>query len=234
MKKFYFLLFFLLPSVAFADYTITPTEVNVWTNNTEWGYGVDELKTAQEIVTIGAGSVASLEFSAGRVGTPTQGTTVSIYTDSGGSPGTSMGVSGTVTGITDTSSCGTHTATFETPVSLSGATSYWVVFENTTTSSSNYFSNCGNNTADDGISKDMQYSVWQSHGYALYMNVFVDESASLPPIEYTSQIEGSKGAIVLFWFFVEAITVSVGLIIASLFAFRTMRFLVNIVKRKIV
>lgn len=125
-KKFRFLslVLFFLPGFALASTSIT-TYSSI-TNTTRIGDVSSHTYQAQSFTATVTGSISTLQFYSGTSdGSPSDGLTVSLYTDSAGSPGTSL-VSQTV----PNSALGGNnlvTVTFSTPTSVVSGTSYWVV-----------------------------------------------------------------------------------------------------------
>lgn len=136
----------LVPTLTMADYSITSTALSAYT-----GYNIHATATlvAQKITTIGAGTVGSASICMMQEGSPSQSLIAMIYNDSSGSPGTQVGTDSsgkllsTVTGYPT----GTYyTLTWGTPVSVTAATTYWLVLKTDSAIGANYFEWCGDDT----------------------------------------------------------------------------------------
>jgi hypothetical protein len=111
-----------------------------------FGYDTTVLeKRAQSFTTIGAGTVTSADVCCAKSGTPGNHAILQVWTDSGGLPGTQVGSSSNAFNPTVTYSGGVPfstpiTVTFGTPVSVSAATKYHLVYaRDDALSTTNYY-----------------------------------------------------------------------------------------------
>lgn len=136
MKKLLLIFPFVLAfSPVFASaYSINTTSSNVQQNIFKGGTTGNSNRTAQEITTTAAGTVSSLTYSLDANNGPSDSVVISIYTDSGGHPGTLVAASNPVAGSTmsdQVSGPAPVTFTFSSPVSLDASTAYWLVASRT-------------------------------------------------------------------------------------------------------
>lgn len=99
--------------------------------------------------------INKIEFNIKKTGSPSNAT-VKIVTDSSGSPGTIVLDSATLTASLVTTNFGWVTATFTTNVLLTEGTTYWVVVDNGSQSSSNYYTISANTSYANGLGKTGQ------------------------------------------------------------------------------
>lgn len=166
MKKkiLYGLIALVLPLYALADYSITTTaDISNHDGGTEFGYDTtDSDQFAQSFTTTGAGTISTVAaYTKITNGTPSDHVVLHLYSDSGGLPGSDLGTSD---GYTATGSCASHTFNFSSPVSVSAATQYWVVFTRDGGNNTNdYYSTCGAASTIGGqVAATYDHSTWTS------------------------------------------------------------------------
>jgi len=114
-----------LPAEAFADSSCAFTPRNETTGDNV-GYTGNGEMTAQPFTVASTCYPTDISFHMKTVGTPVDDLTYSIYDDNSGEPGTQLAVTPAVAGITGTYAWATSTLT--TSITLSPATTYWLVF----------------------------------------------------------------------------------------------------------
>lgn len=138
-----------LPSVAWADYTIT---INSDSGQSLNGYGYSgadgSAQYAIPFTTIGAGTIGGLTYSAKYITITGDQSQVGIQADSAGVPSNSFLGSGN---STLTGSCALYSPSW-TPFSVTGTTNYWVVYTRTGAlqSGTARYLNCGANSGSGG------------------------------------------------------------------------------------
>jgi len=171
--------------VVHADYVLQNPD-NGFTGNAQ-AVGYDPsfaLAGADSFTTIGAGTVSSIDVYARKVNSPTDNMVVSIYTDSGGVPGTSVAASN----VFAVGAPGLQTATFASPVSLSAATTYWIVIARDGAYSATNFYQLSSGTTNPGTERSLDGGVWSIDGTDNQSYVFtvVEGSSPTPPTVATS------------------------------------------------
>lgn len=136
-----FLFSFATPAFA---YTITTNSGSSGVDNfgNTGGFAVDQV--AEPITTGASDLTQSISVSIEKVGSPIDNVKVAIQADSGGLPSGTDLASGTISGSSWPSSCGTYQTVTLTNVTLNASTLYWVVYSRTgVPSGTNYYATCG-------------------------------------------------------------------------------------------
>jgi len=144
-----------------------------------WGYATnDNLLSAQSFTTVAGGDLEEVGAYVYRQASPVDDFVFALQQDSSGSPfGVDLAVSGTISGASVTAtSCGAADRVYASfaGATLDPATKYWIVFRRTgAASATNYWVNCGDNTASH--SESTKYtttnsSTWTTAGdVAMYL-----------------------------------------------------------------
>ncbi len=152
-----------------------------WPTSSAWTYRRRELRGntlywADSFVAPSSGSNFSVDIEVRRIGTPGAGLVFSIYTDSSGSPGSSIG---TVTlAVSDVSNDGvfhlTKITIVPSPALVSGTT-YWLVIQGpgTTNSAGDHWEVIANNQSATGGKTSANGSTWAAN-YGLTFRLYYD------------------------------------------------------------
>jgi len=225
-----FVFYVILPTPAFADYTIELGGGN--DSLLEFGgdanTGGDSDMVAALAVTLDAGTVEELEMSVKKVATPTDNIVVEFFASDGTKPtGSALATSEEQVGSELSTSCTPTMFYFSTPVEVTATTDYWLVLRRTgTLSNTNKYHMCGTNA---GAASNMiayhrtDTGVWATHSeldeFLAGGNVFVltegggGGASSTPPVVLFTT-PSNKMHLETFTSFYYAITVAIGLYFA--------------------
>ena len=156
---FTILLFFggAYPRTSYADATITTTAGTV--EFIGYGYSDSQVASAQSFLTTQAGTISSVLINTKKNGSPTGTLTVGIQTNVSGAPSNTFLNSGTKNIADLTTSCADYTITFAAPVTVTDATTYWIVKSpNNTRDQVNYLGGCGAAVGNPYASGNEAYS----------------------------------------------------------------------------
>lgn len=121
------------------------------------------------------GPVNKVELYLRKVGAPSNFTAIRITNDNSGNPGATTIASGSLNASTITTNYGWVTASFSTNPQLTSGTTYWLVLDAASTSSSNYYDWGANTSYSNGQAKTGVYSggPWSATGTDGYFNLYL-------------------------------------------------------------
>lgn len=180
MKKLLLVLafFLLMPSAALADETIN---FSASTNSDLWfGRANTQNKLARSFVPAANATAADPTLCPFKVGSPTDNVVFAIYSDSSGSPGSSL-ASVSTSGSALGTSCSSPASIGAITVSLTAGTTYWVVVERSgaLSDSAHYSLNYTSATTVDFVKRNLS-GTWTAFNDADFQgSLFLTEPADV-------------------------------------------------------